>query len=95
MVPHGVIEEAIRKILGTQDEESMSLIVVGIPDPARGEELIVLTTRDLDWSNLKQQLSEAGLPNLWIPKTAKKVEQIPLLATGKLDLRACQDMAKD
>jgi acyl-[acyl-carrier-protein]-phospholipid O-acyltransferase/long-chain-fatty-acid--[acyl-carrier-protein] ligase len=34
-----------------------------------------------------------GLPNLWIPKVVKQVAEIPILATGKLDLRACQRLA--
>ena len=34
-----------------------------------------------------------GLPNLWIPKVVKQVEALPILATGKLDLRACQRLA--
>ena len=34
-----------------------------------------------------------GLPNLWIPKVIKRVAAIPLLATGKLDLRACDRLA--
>ena len=35
-----------------------------------------------------------GLPNLWIPKVIKQVAAIPILATGKLDLRACQRLAE-
>jgi hypothetical protein len=30
---------------------------------------------------------------LWIPKRAVTVEKIPILASGKLDLRGCHDLA--
>jgi acyl-[acyl-carrier-protein]-phospholipid O-acyltransferase/long-chain-fatty-acid--[acyl-carrier-protein] ligase len=33
------------------------------------------------------------VPNLWIPKTVVCVEKIPVLATGKLDLKGCRDLA--
>jgi acyl-[acyl-carrier-protein]-phospholipid O-acyltransferase/long-chain-fatty-acid--[acyl-carrier-protein] ligase len=94
MVPHGVIEDALRTVLNAQEEEVISFFVTGLPDQQRGEELVVLTTRDWDWAALKQALAANGLPNLWIPKTVKKVEKIPVLATGKLDLHACQELAK-
>jgi acyl-CoA synthetase (AMP-forming)/AMP-acid ligase II len=30
---------------------------------------------------------------LWVPRVVKHVDALPLLATGKLDLRACQQLA--
>ena len=36
---------------------------------------------------------EKGLPNLWIPKKIQRVEKIPVLASGKLDLAACKELA--
>jgi acyl-[acyl-carrier-protein]-phospholipid O-acyltransferase/long-chain-fatty-acid--[acyl-carrier-protein] ligase len=35
------------------------------------------------------------VPNLWIPKTIKRVETIPLLASGKLDLVRCKEIAME
>jgi acyl-[acyl-carrier-protein]-phospholipid O-acyltransferase/long-chain-fatty-acid--[acyl-carrier-protein] ligase len=41
------------------------------------------------------RLQAAGLPNLWIPGSDSflEVESIPLLGTGKLDLRGIKDVA--
>jgi acyl-[acyl-carrier-protein]-phospholipid O-acyltransferase/long-chain-fatty-acid--[acyl-carrier-protein] ligase len=39
-------------------------------------------------------LRKEGFPNLWIPKFIKKVDEIPLLGTGKLNLRKIQELAK-
>jgi acyl-[acyl-carrier-protein]-phospholipid O-acyltransferase/long-chain-fatty-acid--[acyl-carrier-protein] ligase len=42
---------------------------------------------------LRAGLNEAGVPNLWIPKRSVVVESIPVLASGKLDIRRCQELA--
>ena len=91
MVPHLKIEEAVGRILG-----GMACVTTGVPDPHRGERLALLYTdgamapRDL-W----QRLSETGLPALWIPKREDifQVASLPLLGTGKLDLRAIKAQA--
>ena len=67
--------------------------MVGIPDEKRGESLVALTTLPLEQADLRRKLAALGLPNLWIPKVIKRVETIPHLATGKLDLKACKDLA--
>jgi acyl-[acyl-carrier-protein]-phospholipid O-acyltransferase / long-chain-fatty-acid--[acyl-carrier-protein] ligase len=47
----------------------------------------------MDIAALRKKLQEAGVPNLWIPKHLQRVETIPVLASGKLDLKKCQDCA--
>ena len=41
-------------------------------------------------------LKATGMPNLWIPDPASfvEVEDIPVLGTGKLDLKGVSDLAK-
>ena len=41
-------------------------------------------------------LGDCGLPNLWIPRKDSfvKVETIPVLGTGKVDLRRVQELAR-
>ncbi len=93
MVPHQTVESKLVEILGVQEAESPVLVITGIPDEAKGEALVLLTTLHLDPATLRQKLVEAGLPNLFIPKKIVHVEAIPTLASGKLDLKACQAMA--
>ena len=62
-------------------------------DPQKGEALVLLSTIEMDQAKLRAQLQEAGVPNLWIPKLILRVDQIPVLATGKLDLRRCAELA--
>lgn len=93
MVPHGVLEEKIQKALGISDSELLEIAIAGVIDEKKGEALLILTTREIDLESLRHQLLEEGLPALWIPKKLFRVEAIPTLASGKLDLKRLQDLA--
>ena len=56
----------------------------------KGETLVLLATIEIDQAELRARLQPAGVPNLWIPKNDSQVEKIPVLATGKLDLRGAR-----
>lgn len=96
MVPHIRIEEAIQKILGL-DEGQLSVVVTSVPDEKKGERLIVVhTPLDKSPKEICEQLLKIGVPNLWIPGTDSfmEVEAIPVLGSGKTDLKAVSDLAK-
>ena len=92
MVPHETIEHRIVEVLGLPQEERV-IAIAGIPDEAKGEALVLLAARDIDSKELREKLNAAGTPNLWIPKTIKRVAAIPVLGTGKLDLTRCKELA--
>ena len=92
MVPHGGVEEALQEALGT---EEMTFVVVGKPDKAKGEKLVVLhLPLEKEITDLVKALKEREIPNLWIPKPADfhEIEEIPLLGTGKLNLKAINEI---
>ncbi|MGF1657389.1 MAG: AMP-binding protein [Verrucomicrobiales bacterium] len=93
MVPHETVETALLNALDRATEDERCLAVVGIPDPAKGEALVLLTTLDMSAEEVREKISAAGLPNLWAPRQIKKVESIPILASGKLDLGALKQAA--
>jgi acyl-[acyl-carrier-protein]-phospholipid O-acyltransferase/long-chain-fatty-acid--[acyl-carrier-protein] ligase len=85
------IEAAVSEILG-----EAGCVVTGVPDDLRGERLALLyTDGNVAPRDLWQRLSQANLPALWIPKRDDifQVESLPLLGTGKLDLRAIKALA--
>ena len=99
MVPHEVVEAAVEKALEYDKEEIRKVTVVGIPDEAKGEAIGLLSTASGDMLNqevidLRYKLLDAGLPSLWCPKVIIPVSEIPVLASGKLDLKACQELGK-
>ncbi len=93
MVPHGRVEEALHQAIRA---ESMMLAVTAIPDERKGEQLVVLhTLEESAIPELLNTVAESGLPNLFIPRRDNfiKVEQLPILGTGKLDLRSLKRLA--
>ncbi len=97
MVPHIEIEEKLAAILGG-DEETPQIAVTAVPDPRKGERLVVLHTAiDFSPDDLRSKLAEMGLPNLYIPSADSfvQVEEIPVLGSGKLDLKQVQQLARE
>jgi acyl-[acyl-carrier-protein]-phospholipid O-acyltransferase/long-chain-fatty-acid--[acyl-carrier-protein] ligase len=93
MVPHETVESRIVEAFDLAKEGERTCAITAIPDEAKGEALVLLTTRSIEQGELRKRLSEAGLPNLWIPKIVRQVEAVPLLGTGKLDLQRCKELA--
>ena len=94
MVPHIKIEEAIHKILNSPEQMA---VVTSVPDDKKGEKLAVFYTKDIDVPDLVDKLKNDGFPNLWIPDTNLfyRIDTIPLLGSGKLDLGAIKHKAKE
>ncbi len=95
MVPHETVEQKILAALEINQEGERTIAVTSAVDAQKGEALVILSTVEIDQARLRSRLQEAGVPNLWIPKTIRRVEQIPVLATGKLDLRRCSEIAAE
>jgi acyl-[acyl-carrier-protein]-phospholipid O-acyltransferase/long-chain-fatty-acid--[acyl-carrier-protein] ligase len=95
MVPHETIEQKVVAVLTTEEPTERFIAVVGVADSAKGEALVLLSSVDIDLPSLRSALSDAGVPNLWIPKTVRRVDAIPVLASGKLDLAGCKRLVAE
>jgi acyl-[acyl-carrier-protein]-phospholipid O-acyltransferase/long-chain-fatty-acid--[acyl-carrier-protein] ligase len=93
MVPHGTIEQRITEVFGWDQESGPIAVVTGVPDSVKGEAIVLLTTQKVSAEQVRTKLLEAGLPNLWIPKMVRQVDVIPVLGTGKTDLKGCRNLA--
>ncbi len=93
MIPHGTVEQKIVAAFGWDQLESPAVFVTGVPDAAKGEALVLLTTHEITAETLRAKLGEVGVPNLWVPKIIRRVEKIPMLGTGKTDLKRCRELA--
>jgi acyl-[acyl-carrier-protein]-phospholipid O-acyltransferase/long-chain-fatty-acid--[acyl-carrier-protein] ligase len=96
MVPHGAVESAIQELVGGVEAVTA---VTSVPDPKRGERLIVLHTPEmtLDPKELVRKLQDGPLPKLWIPSAEDfvPIDAIPVLGSGKLDLRRLKELAQE
>jgi len=92
MVPHVKIEDEILSAIECSDPVCA---VTAVPDEKKGERLVVLHTVELDAADVCRRLAGKGLPNLWIPRPENffKVAKIPLLGSGKTDLKSVKQLA--
>jgi acyl-[acyl-carrier-protein]-phospholipid O-acyltransferase/long-chain-fatty-acid--[acyl-carrier-protein] ligase len=98
MVPHIKIEELLADLIGGDEEDGLKAAVTAVPDERKGERLIVLHTKiDKSPDALREGLSGAGLPNIYIPSadSFREIAEMPVLGTGKLDLKGLKQMAMD
>ncbi len=102
MVPHIRIEQELLKIVecssNRDDETDIPLAVTAVPHETKGERLIVLhrpLPKPVD--QIVNELKDLGLPNLWLPSVDSflEVDSIPVLGTGKLDLREIKRIAME
>ncbi len=95
MVPHGRVEEALQEAAGS---DTHAFAVTAVPDERKGERLAVLHTLDeAAIPAILEKVATQGLPNLFIPRRDHfvKVDKLPVLGTGKLDLRAVRRLATE
>jgi len=93
MVPHIRVEEKLHELAGTTEQV---LVVAGVPDEKKGERLVVLhKLAEAKWAEFCAKLPQLDLPNLWKPRPDQfyHVEALPMLGTGKMDLRKIRELA--
>src|SRR5713101_5280994 len=93
MVPHIKVEDKLQELAGASEQ---MFVVTAVPDEKKGERLIVLHT--LSEEQLEEcvtGLAKSDLPALWRPRHDRfvRIEKLPYLGTGKLDLRKARELA--
>jgi acyl-[acyl-carrier-protein]-phospholipid O-acyltransferase/long-chain-fatty-acid--[acyl-carrier-protein] ligase len=72
-----------------------SHVVVAMPDPKKGEQLVLVTDKpDADRKALQVAAKAQGFPELWAPKAILVTAAIPVLGSGKTDYVATRELAK-
>ena len=93
MVPHIKVEEKLHEVAGVTEQ---TFVVTSAPDEKKGERLVVLhKLADDKLAAVLEKFGTSDLPNLWKPKADAfyRIENFPLLGTGKLDLRKVKEVA--
>jgi acyl-[acyl-carrier-protein]-phospholipid O-acyltransferase/long-chain-fatty-acid--[acyl-carrier-protein] ligase len=93
MVPHIRIEEKLQELA---DATEQIFAVTAVPDEKKGERIIVIhTLPEVALTPVMEKLSRCDLPALWKPKANQfvHVDSIPVLGTGKMDLRGIKSLA--
>ena len=93
MVPHIRIEEKLQELA---DATEQVFAVTAVPDEKKGERIIVVhTLPETKLEPVLEKLAQCDLPALWKPKANQfvHVDAIPVLGTGKMDLRRIKNLA--
>lgn len=70
--------------------------VVSVPDPRKGEQLVLLTTLEkLSRKLLSDALKKTGVVELMIPRTIVEIDELPVLGSGKTDYVTINSIARD
>jgi len=93
MVPHLRIEEKLQELSEITEQV---FAVTSVADEKKGERLLVVHTLGEDvLQKTIEKFAHCDLPALWKPKANQflRVESIPVLGTGKVDLRGVRSLA--
>ncbi len=91
MVSLGLVEEAIGGIL-SEDEK---IAVTAIPDEKKGEAVVLLFEGERAIEEVMAQIGTLDLNPLFVPSKAYKVDEVPVLGTGKADFKGAKKLALD
>ncbi|WP_378943481.1 AMP-binding protein [Mesorhizobium sp. ANAO-SY3R2] len=91
MVSLGAVEMLVQTLWPEQHHA-----VVAVPDKRRGERIVLVTTApDADAEALRVHGKQAGVAELMLPHDIIKVQELPILGSGKTDYVAARRMAID
>jgi acyl-[acyl-carrier-protein]-phospholipid O-acyltransferase/long-chain-fatty-acid--[acyl-carrier-protein] ligase len=93
MVPHVRIEDKLHELAGVTEQV---FAVTSLPDEKKGERIVVVTTLAVEkLAPVLEKFAQSDLPALWKPKSNQffHVDALPVLGTGKIDLRGVKTLA--
>jgi len=93
MVPHVRIEDKLQELAGITEQV---FAVTALPDEKKGERIVVISTlSDEKLAPVIEKFAQSDLPALWKPRSNQffHVDTLPILGTGKVDLRGVKALA--
>jgi acyl-[acyl-carrier-protein]-phospholipid O-acyltransferase/long-chain-fatty-acid--[acyl-carrier-protein] ligase len=93
MVPHIRIEDKLHELAGVTEQV---FAVTALPDEKKGERIVVVHTLSTEkLAPVLEKLAQCDLPALWKPRPNQffHVDALPVLGTGKIDLRGVKALA--
>jgi acyl-[acyl-carrier-protein]-phospholipid O-acyltransferase/long-chain-fatty-acid--[acyl-carrier-protein] ligase len=93
MVPHVRIEDKLQELAAVTEQV---FAVTALPDDKKGERIVVISTlSDEKLAPVIEKFAQCDLPALWKPRANQffHVDALPILGTGKIDLRGVKALA--
>jgi len=92
MVSLSAVEACLSCLLDNPEDDEV--LAVALPDPGKGEKVVLLVTGQ-DPASLQTKALQAGINPLMMPKAFIAVEAIPKLGSGKTDFSAATQLARN
>lgn len=95
MVSLGAVEREVSSLISARHPEladEVQVIATAIPDEAKGEVVVLLAKKPDDF-DLRKLISESEMAPIMQPKTILSVNEMPLLGSGKVDLKKAKEVA--
>ncbi|MCP4696538.1 MAG: MFS transporter [Gammaproteobacteria bacterium] len=90
MISLGAVETQITAAI---DNQEIEVLAVTLPDPGKGERIVLLVTGEKDVDALKSKITKSGINPLMQPKKYLPVAEIPKLGSGKADFTRAKKIA--
>ena len=91
MISLGAVESALSQVL----EGSVIFSCVNLVDEKKGEKIALLYSGEMSESEISDKIKEANLAPIMQPSVVKKIDEIPILGSGKVDFKAVKSMAEN
>ncbi len=91
MVSLGLVEQEINKIISEEEK----IAVTAIPDEKKGEAVVLLFEGERQIDDVMHAIGTLGMNPLFVPAKAYKVDEIPVLGTGKADFKGAKKLAQE
>lgn len=93
MVSLGAVEETAQALLQPLDDK-IDLLAIALPDPKKGERVLLLAATALAADTLRQSLLQGGMNPLLLPAQVFTVAALPVLGTGKKDVQGAKRLVE-
>jgi len=90
MVSLAAVEDQIRLAL---NQPELELVAVNLPDEKKGERIVALIVSDIEPTQIKKALVQSNCNPLMIPAEIRKINEVPMLGSGKKDFAAAKQLA--
>lgn len=89
MISLGAIEEELSKFI-----KDIPFCATNIEDSKKGEMVVLLILKNDNFEQIQQQIKDLNIPSIFKPSKIIKVDAIPTLGSGKIDLKGVKELAK-
>lgn len=89
MISLGSVEEQISKVLG----ERAQIVASNVADAKKGEAVVLLAKSEMSVQSMQEEIKKSGIAPLLQPSAIFLLDEIPMLASGKVDFKRAKALA--